>query len=146
MQVRKGKPPGSSRLARIGVELSREARVRLAWMDFYHRSRNVAHTCRHFGISRQTFYRWQRRFDAYDLTTLEARSHRPHRQRQPTWTFPLAEKFLTLRLQFPRWGKDKLAVLLRRQQLPVSTSMVGRILTQLKQQGRLVEPPRSGVP
>ncbi len=65
MQVRKGKPPGTSRLARIGVELSREARVRLAWMDFYHHHRNVAHTYRHFGISRQTFYRWQRRFDAY---------------------------------------------------------------------------------
>jgi hypothetical protein len=43
-------------------------------------------------------------------------------------------------------GKDKLAVLLRRQQLPVSTSMVGRILTSLKRQGRLVEPPRTGVP
>ena len=51
-----------------------------------------------------------------------------------------------LRLQFPRWGRDKLAVLLRRQQLPVSTSMVGRILRQLKRQGRLVEPPRTGVP
>ena len=53
---------------------------------------------------------------------------------------------MTLRLQFPRWGKDKLAVFLRRQRLAVSTSMVGRILTQLKRQGRLVEPPRSGVP
>jgi putative transposase len=63
------------------------------------------------------------------LTTLEERSHCPRRRRQPTWSFPLAEKVLTLRLQFPRWGKDKLAVLLRRQHLPVSTSMVGRILT-----------------
>ena len=52
-----------------------------------------------------------------------------------------------MRLQFPRWGKDKLAG------APAppaperfSTSMVGRILTQLKRQGRLVEPPRSGVP
>jgi len=61
MQIRKGKPPGSGRLARTGVELSREARVRLAWMDFYRRCRNVAHTCRHFGISRQTFYRRFRR-------------------------------------------------------------------------------------
>jgi transposase InsO family protein len=51
-----------------------------------------------------------------------------------------------LRLQFPRWGKDKLAVLLRRQQLSVSTSMVGRILVQLQRQGRLMEPARSGVP
>jgi putative transposase len=58
----------------------------------------------------------------------------------------LQEKVLTLRLQFPRWGKDKLAVLLHRQWLSVSTSMVGRILTQLKRQDRLVEPPRSGVP
>src|ERR1035438_6214872 len=75
MQIRKGKPPGSGRLAQVGVELSREARVRLAWMDFHRRCNNVAHTCRHFGISRQTFYRWQRRYDPYDLTTLEKRSH-----------------------------------------------------------------------
>jgi putative transposase len=146
MQVRKGKPPGSSRLVGTGVELSREAGVRLAWMDFYRRCRNVARTCRHFGISRQTFYRWQRRYDPYDLTSLEERSHCPRRRRQPTWAFPLEEKVLGLRLQFPRWGKDKLAVLLRRQKLAVSTSMVGRILTRLQRQGRLVEPPRTGVP
>jgi putative transposase len=146
MQIRKGRPPGSGRLAGTGEELSREARVRLAWMDFYRRSRNVAHTCRHFGVSRQTFYRWQRRYDPYDLTTLEERSHCPRQRRLPTWSFPFEEKVLRLRLQFPRWGKDKLAVLLRRQKLAVSTSMVGRILTRLKQQGRLVEPPRTGVP
>ena len=146
MQIRKGKPPGSGRLARTGVELSREARVRLAWMDFYRCSRNVARTCRHFGISRQTFYRWQRRYDPYDLTTLEDRSHRPRRLRQPTWAFPLEEKVLGLRLQFPRWGKDKLAVLLHRQQIAISTSMLGRILLHLQRQGRLVEPPRTGVP
>jgi putative transposase len=145
MQVRGGKPSGVGQLARTGVELSREARVRLAWMDFYRRNRNVARTCRHFGISRQTFYRWQRRYDPYDLTSLEERSHCPRHRRQPTWSFPLEEKVLRLRLQFPRWGKDKLAVLLRRQQLSVSVSMVGRILSCLKQQGRLVEPPRAGV-
>jgi putative transposase len=146
MQVRKGKPSGSGQLARTGVELSREARVRLHWMDFYHRCHNVARTCRHFGISRQTFYRWLRRYDAFDLTTLEGRSHRPRRRRQPTWSSILEGKVLLLRLQFPRWGKDKLAVLLRQEKLPVSISMVGRILTHLKRQGRLVEPPRSGVP
>jgi len=42
MQIRERKPPGSGRLARTGVELSREARVRLAWMDFYSRCGNVA--------------------------------------------------------------------------------------------------------
>jgi len=59
--------------------------------------------------------------------------------------FPLAEKgFAFCGCSF-RAGQDKLAVLLRRQKLAVSTSMVGRILTRLKQQGRLVEPPRTGV-
>jgi len=146
MQIRNGKPPRSGRLARLGVELSRDARVRLAWMDFYRRSRNVTLTCRHFGISRQTFYRWLKRYEPLDLTSLEGRSHRPHHRRKPTWSFHLEEKVLTLRLQFPRWGKDKLAVLLRQQKIAISTSMLGRILTSLKRRGRLVEPPRSGVP
>jgi len=128
------------------VELSRAARVRLAWMDFYRGTQNVALTCRHFGISRQTFYRWQRRYDPLDLRSLEARSHCPRRRRQPSWSSTLEGKVLLSRLHFPRWGKDKLAVLLRQQQQPVSTSMVGRILTHLKRQGRLVEPPPSATP
>lgn len=146
MQAKWGKPARSARLATMGVELSRTAQVRLRWMDFYRKNKNVALTCRHFGISRQTFYRWLKRYEPLDLTTLEERSHCPRRRRQPTWSFPLAEKVLLLRLQFPRWGKDKLAVLLRRQKVSISVSMVGRILTRLQQQGRLVEPPRSGVP
>jgi len=57
MQPKSGKPARSGRLAAVGVELSRAAQVRLDWMDFYRQSQNVALTCRHFGISRQTFYR-----------------------------------------------------------------------------------------
>jgi putative transposase len=136
MQIRKGKPTGTSRLAGIGVELSRETRVRLAGVDFYRRCDNVAHTCRQFGISRQTFYGWQRRYDRYDLTSLEKHSHRPRQCRQPAGAFSLEEKVLGLRLQFPRWGKGKLAVLLRRQKVAISDSMVGLILTRLQQQGR----------
>ena len=145
MQAKSGKPPRSSRLAAIGVELSRAAQTRLAWMDFHRRTQNVALTCRHFGISRQTFYRWLKRYEPLDLTSLEGRSHRPHRVRRATWSFLLERKVLQLRLQFPRWGKDKLVVLLRQQREVVSTSMVGRILSQLKREGRLVEAPRSGV-
>jgi putative transposase len=146
MQPKSGKPAGSARLATMGVELSRAAQVRLSWMDFYRKSQNVALTCRHFGISRQTFYRWRKRYEPLDLKTLEERSHCPHRRRQPTWPFLLEGKVLRLRLQFPRWGKDKLAVLLRQQQGPLSTSMVGRILRRLKQRGQLGEPLRYTVP
>jgi putative transposase len=114
-------------------------------MDFYGKSKNVALTCRHFGISRQTFYRWLKRYEPLDLTSLEERSHCPHHRRQATWSFSLERKVLTLRLQFPRWGKDKLVVLLRQQGESVSTSRVGRILLRLKQRGQLVEAPRPAV-
>src|SRR6202140_1035786 len=116
-------------LARLGKSLSRTARTRLEWILFYlFNGRNAARTCRHFGISRQTFYRWLRRFDRHDLSTLEERSHRPRNIRQPTWTATLAERVLALRNQYPCWGKDKLMVLLAREKLYVSVSMVGRIL------------------
>jgi len=146
MQVHDGELPCARQLARTGKELSREARARLDWMDYYRRCQNVALTCRHFGISRQSFYRWQKRYDPHNLASLEGRSHRPHRHRQPTWSPALADRVLALRRQYPRWGKDKLMILLQREQQRVSASMVGRILTQMKRQARLVEPPRSGMP
>ncbi len=98
-----------------------------------------------FGISRQTFYRWKRRYNPYHLSSMEERSHRPKRLRQPTWSRELALAVLPLREQYPRWGKDKLVVLLRDQGWQVSTSMVGRILASLKARGVLREPLRSGV-
>jgi transposase InsO family protein len=115
-------------------------------MLFYHfNGRSAARTCRHFGISRQTFYRWKRRFDRHHLSTLEGRSHRPKKVRQPTWSVGLAERVLALRKQYPRWGKDKLVVLLGRENRIVSTSMVGRILADLKRRGALHEPPQPAV-
>jgi putative transposase len=80
---------------------------------YYFHGRNAARTCRRFGISRQTFYCWKRRFDRHDLSTLEEHSHRSRSVRQPTWTPELAERVLSLRKQYPRWGKDKLAAPLR---------------------------------
>lgn len=137
---------GARQLARRGKRLSRAGRARLHWMLFYlFNGRNAARTCRHFGISRQTFYRWWRRFDRHDLTTLEARSHRPRQVRRPSWSAQLAERVLALRKENPCWGKDKLVVLLAREKLVVSVSMVGRILSALKRQGALHEPPKPAV-
>ena len=43
---------------------------------------------------------------------------------------------------YPRWGKDKLVVLLRREGIHLSVSMVGRILGRLRRTGELREPAR----
>jgi transposase InsO family protein len=116
----------------------------LQWITHYlHHGRNAAFTCRRFGISRQTFYRWWRRYDPHNLRTLEDRSHRPQRVRQHTWTAAQAEAVLAARREYPRWGKDKLVVLLRRQGQQLCTSMVGRILGALKRRGVLLEAPRA---
>jgi putative transposase len=133
--------PRSRYPERGAIELSPPARRRLRWIDHYRQhGQNAALTCRYFGISRQTFYRWKRRYDDQDLTTLADRSHRPHRRRRPTWTAEQAERVRQLRQQYPRWGKDKLAVLLRREGGMASVSMVGRILTSLRQRGALTAP------
>lgn len=129
------------------IALSKAAQLRLKWFDYYlQHGRNAALTCRYFGISRETFYRWKRRFSERDPSHLEARSHRPRRTRRPTWSLALATATCALRRQYPRWGKDKLVILLRRQGWAVSTSMVGRILSQAKARGILIDPPRAGTP
>jgi len=145
MQMRWIRVLRSRSLERAAIDVSQKARQRLRWFDYYRAHGNhAALTCRYFGISRQTFYRWQRRYDPEDLKSLEDGSHRPHRRRQPTWTPLLVERVLALRRQYPRWGKDKLVVLLGREGRKVSTSMVGRILTHLRKRGLLVEPLRRG--
>jgi len=147
MQIRTGKVPKARQLSRLTCELGRTGQLHLQWMTHYlQNGRNAAFTCRHFGISRQTFYRWWRRYDPHNLATLEDRSHRPHHLRQPTWTARGADAVLAARREYPRWGKDKLVVLLRRQGLRLSTSMVGRILRNLKRRGVLVEAPSAILP
>lgn len=121
--------------------LSRSGCVRLRWLEWHAaHGGNVSLTCRHFGISRPTFYRWQARYRATNLATLEDRRSRPRRVRSPSWTPDVVEAVLQLRKQFPRWGKDKLVVMLRRQGRAISTSMVGRILRSLADRRLLPAP------
>jgi putative transposase len=141
MQMRWMRVPRSRYLERAAIEISQKARQRLRWFDYYRaHGHHAALTCRYFGVSRQTFYRWQRRYDPQNLRTLEDGSHRPHRRRRPTWTPEQAERVRRLRERYPRWGKDKLAVLLRREGWAVSVSMVGRILASLRRRGVLTTP------
>src|SRR3954469_1235144 len=108
---RRARPRGPSAAAgRAPLERWRRARAR--GLSAEGRARAV-------GASRASLYRWEKR--------LEPRSRRPHRQRQPTWTSALMRKIERLRADHPMWGKRKLAVLLRREGIDVSVSMVGRM-------------------
>lgn len=131
--------PGVSRLGI--VELSREASRRLKWFDYYNsHGHNARRTCRHFDISPQTFYRWKRRYNGWHLESLEGRSHRPKRLRQPSYRVEVVAAVLRVREENPRWGKYKLVPLLYQAGYEVSASMVGRILRRLRERGVLREP------
>ena len=52
---------------------------------------------------------------------------------------------LHVREQYRRWGKDKLAVVVRRAGWTVPTSMVGHILAKLKARGVLREAPLAAI-
>jgi transposase len=126
---------------KLAPELTKEAGKRLKWFNYYQsRKGNARLTCRYFGISPQTFYRWKRRYDPKHLETLEDRSHRPRRVRQPTYSVELVRVVISLRERYPRWGKDKLVILLEEEGYHVSASTVGRILSYLKRRGILKEP------
>lgn len=145
MRIKNRLAPGTIFLGTL-PELSKGAKQRLKWFDYYQQhGQNAALTCRYFGISRETFYRWQRRYDPQRLILLEDRKHRPRRVRQPTWPTALAAAVRVLREANPRWGKDKLTPLLHAQGVLVSVSMVGRILTRLKASGQLQQPLLPGI-
>jgi putative transposase len=133
--------PAQARAAREPPVLSRQGRVRLAAVRWHEpNGRNVRRTADHFGFSRSTIYAWLGRYEREGLRGLEDRSRRPHRVRQPLWQEILVETVRQLRDKHPRWGKDKLVVLVRQARFAVSVSMVGRILTHLKKKGLIRDP------
>ncbi len=114
------------------VSLSREARQRLKWIDYYHtHSNNARLTCRHYGIAHRSFYRYYNRFKLQGITGLEACSQRPNQVRQPTTPRHVVDLVRTLRRSNPELSKYKLAVILKRDHgYSLSASSVGRVISK----------------
>jgi len=123
-------------------ELSGKELDRLRALRLWQETKNTGLICETFGMSRATLYRWLKRFDPHDLTSLRERSRRPRRVRRPLWSNELVMAVKQVRECYPRWGKDKLVVLLKTQGYVTSASTVGRVLRYLKSRGVLVEPVR----
>lgn len=120
--------PGVSSLASL-PNLSPEAKKRLKWMDYYRKCGNAAQTCRYFGISRETFYEWKRRYNPYRLESLEEKSRRPKSIRH--WEVSRQEEFriLSLRRRHLRYGKEKLKVLYQQEyRAPISSWKIQRVI------------------
>src|SRR2546421_514590 len=88
---------------------------------------NVAMTCRYFGISRHTFYRWLRRYQELGPEGLRERSRRPLVCPHATKA-EVVGKILHLRQHY-HFGPSKIAMYLKRyHDVSVSPSGIWRIL------------------
>ena len=92
---------------------------------------NVSLTCRYYGISRQVFYKWRRRYDEHGLDGLRDRSHRPQVSPNATRT-EVVGKIIYLRQHY-HFGPAKIAMYLKRyHEVQISNSGVWRILKRLE--------------
>lgn len=114
------------------VSLSKEAKVRLSWIDYYQaHNNNAALTCRHYGIARSCFHKWLKRFNACGVAGLQTLSTRPKHIRQSHVPVEIIDTVRALRKANPEYSKYKLAVILKRDySYHLSASTVGRIITR----------------
>ena len=112
-------------------ELSRAAARRLAILRHVEEvTGNVAQTCRYFGISRQLYYTWARRYEESGVEGLRPRSRRPHTSPNAT-SGEVIGKIIHLRTSY-HFGPQKISMYLKRyHDVQVSTSGVWRILKRL---------------
>jgi len=115
------------------ANLSKEAKQRLKWMDYHRQCGNASKTCRYFGISRQCFYEWYRRYDPNNLYTLENKSTTPIRKRQREITPEQEMRVVQLRKKYICYSKIKLAkIYLREYDELISSWKIQKVIEKYK--------------
>lgn len=119
------------------LNLKAEERLRVEWMIFYYKEakRNATQTCRHFGISRKTFYKWLKRFkeSKENVESLRDLPKRPLNTRKWEVTPLQEERIKQLRKTYLHYGKQKLKVLYRKiYQEEISCWKIERVIRRYK--------------
>ena len=113
--------------------LSKKALKRLEWMDYYSsHGRNARLTCRHFGISPDTFYLWKRKFNPYNLTTLEFNTKlcTPHKLREMTTPSWILKKIYDIRFNDLTKSKYEIEEELKRLSIKVSSKVIQKVINR----------------
>jgi len=124
--------PHAGRFLRSTVQLmhtSGDAQRRAHILTFF-KKHGLAATRDAFSVSRSTLYEWRQRLSQGEgrLSALEPQSRRPHHLRTPDTPHPIVTAVCQLRRACPHLGKDKIADLLQKAGVVVSSSTVGRII------------------
>lgn len=132
--------PSPDILYHLQPELLEEIKQRLEWFDYYEKhDRNARLTCRHFGISPDTFYRWKRRYKSNDHLSLvdNKKTRRPKRLREPATPLLVVNRIRDLKERYPTWGRNKLWILLKNEGICISAVTIGRVIIRLQKSGQL---------
>jgi len=90
-------------------ELSFQAKTRLAFLEFHKEIRDVSVVCRAFKISRETFYKWRKRYNPSDLSSLEDKPKTPKTKRTDILSFTKQQELKKYREKYIKQSKIKLA-------------------------------------
>ena len=103
-------------------------RQRLAWIKMHERGASVSEVCRHYGISRKTFYKWYGRYQeaGKDFHALKDRSRRPHSHPRAV-SKRVAERVVSMRRK-TRYGPRRIASYLAQEGITISVFGVYRVL------------------
>ncbi|MFI6078670.1 IS481 family transposase [Actinoplanes sp. NPDC051343] len=109
----------------------RQAQYRLAVLRHAEEvTGNVARTCRYYGISRPTFYKWRRRYQDEGLAGLRDRSSAPHHCPNATHA-DIVNKIVYLRQNY-HFGPVKIQMYLKRyHDITITSSAIYNILVRL---------------
>lgn len=113
--------------------LSNDAKKRLLWFDYYFsHNQNASLTCRYFGISRDTFYLWKRRFNPRYLQSLEfdTKTRRPNRIREMTTPQEVQRRIYAIRKDDPEKSKYEIQAELKDQGISVGQSAIQKVINR----------------
>jgi transposase InsO family protein len=121
--------------------ITEQAKRRTRILAFWEKHGTEA-TIEAFQLSRRTLFRWSTclKHSHGKLESLNPKSTAPRHRNRRIIPKVVAERIIELRSEYPRLGKDKLQALLRNEGSLFSVSTVGRMLSDLKRQGRLPDP------
>ena len=114
--------------------MNEDIRKKLRWFEFYENNgQNARFTCRHFGISPDTFYRWKKRYDPENPASLadDKKNRRPKTLRSSTLPAATVRKVEKLKNEHPEWSIRKLVTSLGAEGVFLSVSTVYRIVKRL---------------
>lgn len=123
--------PGAARLANWAARtnLTEKAKQRLRVVDWLRMHGNdISLTARHFGLDRKTVRAWRDKFNRIGMLALNDKSHRPKNVRCATTDWRIVAEIVKIRQEYPAWSKYKIQVMLKRKNMIVSASTVGRVL------------------